>query len=131
MLSYYNNTCTSEIFNINISDLCLNYTITIKNSLCTPIIFKNPLRLGFYFIIYFYHLCRTCLGCKSIFLIRKTDFKWVIKGYWYTNTIYCYHQYALKREGSNYFYGNRNALYFQYSINCTGSFVITKLRVTL
>ena len=28
-------------------------------------------------------MCQACLGC----IIRKTDFKWIIKGYWYTNII--------------------------------------------
>ena len=36
-------------------------------------------------------MCRAFFNCNVIFIIRKTDFKWIIKGYGYTkilNTIF-------------------------------------------
>ena len=30
-----------------------------------------------------HNLFRVCLNCNRIFRIRKTGFKWIIKGYWY------------------------------------------------
>ena len=43
---------------------------------------------------YTYNLCQVCLDCNDRYLIRKTGFKWIIKGHWYvncfTNLLFCF-----------------------------------------
>ena len=39
-------------------------------------------------------MCQGCLDCNRIFNIRKIDFWWIIKGYWYTND-FLIHLYSL------------------------------------
>ena len=34
-----------------------------------------------------YNFCLVCLDCNRIFLIKRTCFKCIIKGYWYTKKL--------------------------------------------